>query len=142
VRFWIDTEFNEYKGDLISIALVAENGVHFYEVLPCLRPGAWVAEHVMPYLGAQPIPLDELQARLQRWLMPYESVHIVADWPEDIQYFLGLLITGPGTRLDTPPLTMEIRRDLDGVASRVPHHAYYDALAIRAAHLAIDQAQK
>lgn len=27
MRIWIDTEFNEFKGDLISMALVAEVGL-------------------------------------------------------------------------------------------------------------------
>jgi hypothetical protein len=142
VRLWIDTEFNEYKGDLISIALVDEDERSFYAVLPCERPGAWVAEHVIPVLMRRPEPLGFVQEKLEFWLSGYGSVHIVADWPEDLKYFLDLLITGPGTRLDTPPLTMEVRRDLEGVKSEVPHNALHDAVAIRLSHLAIEQRAK
>lgn len=44
MRFFIDCEFNEFRGELISMALVAEDGREFYEVLPCPNPGAWVAQ--------------------------------------------------------------------------------------------------
>jgi hypothetical protein len=47
VRFWIDTEFNEYHGALISLALVAEDGREWYGVRYCDDPGWWVREHVM-----------------------------------------------------------------------------------------------
>jgi hypothetical protein len=138
MRFWIDTEFNEFRGDLISIALVDEDGREFYEVLPCERPGNRVAANVMPILNKPPISLPELQRRLQNWLMHYPSMHLVADWPEDIEHFCRVLIVGPGLRLNTPPLTMEVRRDLDG-ASQLPHNALADAKAIRLAHLIKDE---
>lgn len=137
MRIWIDTEFNEFRGDLISLALVDEDGLEFYEVLPCKNPGAWVAENVMPILGKPPIHPRQMALGLQNWLSYYDTVHIVADWPEDIEHFCRALITGPGLRIDTPPLTMEVRRDLDAV-SELPHNALADARAIRLAHLAIE----
>jgi hypothetical protein len=133
MRLWIDTEF-KFKGALISIALVAEDGREFYAVLGCENPGPWVAEHVMPILGQEAEPLPVAQSRLQAFLRPYEAIHLVADWPEDIAHFCNFLITGPGFRIDTPPLTLEIRRDLDAV-SDIPHNALADARAIRLAHL-------
>ncbi len=33
MNIWIDCEFNEFGGDLISMALVADDGQEFYEVL-------------------------------------------------------------------------------------------------------------
>ena len=35
MKLWIDTEFNEYKGALISLALVAEDGREWYGVRFC-----------------------------------------------------------------------------------------------------------
>ena len=32
MKLWIDTEFNEYRGALISMALVAEDGREWYGV--------------------------------------------------------------------------------------------------------------
>lgn len=132
---YLDTEFNEFKGELISLALVAADGREFYEVVPCGNPGPWVAKHVMPVLGKFPIAYAAMQQQLQHWLLQFDRVHIVADWPEDIQHFCEALITGPGLRINTPPLTMEVRRDLDSGRSAAPHNALADARAIRAAAL-------
>ena len=133
MKFWIDTEFNEHKGELISMALVGEDGLEWYQVLPMNeKPGLWVAEHVMPVLGKKAMASRfEAQMSLQSFLAPYESVHVVADWPEDIRYFCELLITAPGERINTPLLTMEIRRDIDTKDSLIPHNALEDARALR-----------
>jgi hypothetical protein len=95
MNLYLDTEFNEFKGDLISMALVDEDGECFYESLGCENPGAWVAEHVMPIIGRDPIARDHMQAKLANFLFGYESIHVIADWPDDIRYFCELLITGP-----------------------------------------------
>lgn len=139
MRIWIDCEFNEFKGDLISLALVAEDGREWYRVLPCPNPGAWVAEHVMPLLGEKPVERPEFSRSLQVFLRRYPAIHIIADWPEDISHFCEALIVGPGVRIDTPALTMEVRRDLDVIPSSVPHHALYDARAIMESHLQIER---
>lgn len=136
MRLWIDTEFNEFRGELISMALVSENCDEWYEALECQNPGPWVAENVMTKLFRDPISMPEFQASLQAFLMQFKSVHLIADWPEDIQHFCAALITGPGYRLDTPPLTMEIKRNIDGV-SMIPHNALADARSIRNADLGI-----
>ena len=138
MRMWIDTEFNEFKGDLISMALVAEDGREWYEVTYCENPGPWVAQNVMPILNQAPIPKILMQSSLAQFLSRFTAVHLVADWPEDLAHFCELLITGPGYRLDTPPLTMEIRRDLDS-ESALPHNALEDARANKRKHLEIER---
>ena len=130
MNIYIDTEFNDFGGELISLGMVDETGRDFYAVLNCQDPTPWVAANVIPVLGQHHASLRMLQKRLHAWLSVYQRVHIVADWPEDIAHFCRALITGPGMRLDTPPLTMEIRRDLDSGASAVPHNALEDARAI------------
>lgn len=130
MNIYLDCEFNEFKGALISMALVDENGREWYEVVPCENPGPWVAEHVMPILGRGPVSIPLMQASLSAWLSMYDCVHIIADWPEDIAHFCQALITGPGMRLNTPPLTMEVLR-IDS-ASELPHNALADARGIRA----------
>lgn len=129
MRLFIDCEFNEFQGELISLALVDEEGREWYEVLPCAKPGSWVAEHVMPILGKPAVLRGVAQRSLQEWLSRYSEIHIVADWPEDIAHFCQFLITGPGMRLNTPPLSMEILR-IDA-ASELPHNALADARGIR-----------
>jgi len=137
MKMFIDTEFNEYKGALISMALVTEDGREWYGVRFCDDPGFWVKEHVMPVLSKKPERDSDLKKLLQCWLMQFESCHIIADWPEDISHFCNFLITGPGERIKTPPLSFEIRSDLPNTAtiSRIPHNALEDAIALAKAYL-------
>lgn len=131
MKIWIDTEFNDFKGALISMALVGEDGREWYEVLHCSNPSHWVEKNVIPVLHKNAIEVWRMQRSLNIFLSTIDEIHIVADWPEDIQHFCELLIIGPGQRIATPPLTMEIRRDLDGAVSAIPHNALADARAIR-----------
>ena len=131
MKLWIDCEFNDFGGELISMAVVSD-GPEWYQSLGCAAPTPWVAANVMPVIDAPTISRPEFILSLGKFLWQFEKLDIIADWPEDIAHFCQSLITGPGGRIDTPPLRMEIRRDLDGV-SAVPHNALHDARAIRAA---------
>lgn len=137
MKIFLDTEFNGFHGELISIGLIDYSGRSFYRVLECAEPVEWVDEHVMTVLGAAPITRQQLQIDLENWLSGYAKAHVIADWPEDIEHFCRLLITGPGTRINTPPLTMEVDRMLHSEKSEVPHNALFDARAIR--HLYLEQ---
>jgi hypothetical protein len=138
MRIFIDGEWNSYGGELISLALVAEDGRSFYKVLGCDNPDPWVAENVMLKLVKPWITFESLQEQLEIFLRQFEfdRVHVIADWPEDIMWFCKVLITGPGTRLDTPPLTMEVLR-VDTV-SKNPHNALADAMALRDWYVSVD----
>lgn len=129
MKIYIDGEWNSFGGPLISLALVAEDGQEWHEVLRCVDPHPWVAENVIPKLGKPHIPRYEFLDSLQRFLNKFDSIHIVADWPEDIAHFCTLLITGPGERMDTPPLTMEVVRIDAGSAN--PHNALADARGLK-----------
>ena len=51
MNIFIDTEFNSFQGELISVGLVSQNGDEFYEVLEIENDyDPWVQEHVVPYL--------------------------------------------------------------------------------------------
>ncbi len=128
MNFYIDAEWNDYHGELISMALVSEDERELYFSLGCADPSPWITEHVMPVLGISPILRSDAQAELKTFLSVYSDVHIIADWPEDIAHFCNFLITGPGERINTPNLTFEINRSLDS-ASLVPHNALQDARA-------------
>jgi hypothetical protein len=84
-------------------------------VSPRLNRGD-AARAVSHYLAGDPEPL------------------IVADWPEDIAQFNMLLLTGPGTMVEVPPLSFKFV-ELSGFStaanSKVPHNALHDARALR-----------
>lgn len=142
MNIYIDTEFNDFEGKLISMALVAADGEEFYEVLECKDPSSWVAENVMPYLEKEPVTMEIFQEKLQDFIYQYEHIHIIADWPEDIKHFCESLITGPGLCLNYPKLTMESCRFLSSAASKVPHNALHDARAVAEQHIKSQQNEK
>jgi hypothetical protein len=70
---------------------------------------------------------------LSKYLAKYRTVHIIADWPEDVERFCALLITGPGEMLGLRQtrLTFEINRNLDSSESKIPHQALADARSMK-----------
>ena len=136
LKIYLDTEFNEFKGDLISMALVAEDGAEFYEVLECEHTGAWVKENVMPVLNKEPVPDYIFKMKLFGFLNWFDDIHLVADWPEDIKHFCEQVIVGPGEMMNIPNFTCEVRRDLSTKDSKIPHNALADARALMEADIA------
>jgi hypothetical protein len=134
MEIFIDCEHNGRRGQLLSIALISGDERSFYKELPMPTEEPmddWVQDNVVPLLGRkQMVSYPELQRQLELWLVQFDKIHLIADWPEDAMYFCELLITSPGERINTPSLTIEIRRDLDAV-SKVPHHALWDVMAMR-----------
>lgn len=135
MKIFIDVEFNGFNGELISMALIDMDGLVFYEVLDLPEVvDPWVMENVVPVLNKASVSYERFQKKLEIYLNRYDAVHVIADWPDDISYLMKTLITGPGTRIDTPPLTCEIRRDLDA-DSDTPHSAIADVRGIRKLYL-------
>lgn len=135
MRYYIDTEFNGNGGQPVSIALVRQDGAEFYEVLHAhelIVP--WVAAHVMPVLGKEPVDRATATKKLQKFLRKDPGPHsFVADWPEDLVHFCNLLLRGHGKRND--PLRFRcLLLDLPGfdtaAASEQPHNALADARSL------------
>lgn len=138
MRVWLDTEFNGFRGSLISMALVAEDGREWYQVLGSGDPVPWVVENVMPVLRKRRTTVERLQRSLSAWLQDFEGIHLIADWPADFALFCDVLLTRPGFRLITPPITMELVEGLEP-RSELRHNALADARALRVAHLALER---
>ena len=142
MRYFLDTEFNGFGGELISLALVPERGDReFYVVLPLpetIEP--WVERHVMPYLHYVPDALDLSTDRvaaaheLAGYLATDRDPLIVADWPEDIALICRLLLVGATEIVDVGRMSFEFLRT-PGFStarnSKVPHNALHDARAFR-----------
>jgi hypothetical protein len=139
-RYYLDTEFNEFGGELISLALVSQIGLReLYIAAPCKNPGAWVKENVIPVMSiyrAMPdrIKADEFGHRIAAFLYDDNDPCIVADWPDDIRYFCQALITGPGEMVNIPGIKFQMLR-VDAypstLAGAVQHNALWDARALR-----------
>lgn len=133
MNLYIDTEFNGFNGELISIALVSEDDQEFYEVISPweieLKIDPWVMENVIPILNKKGVPRKELQIKLREFLSQFDHCNIIADWHEDIIHFCSVLTNGPGTRIETPDLSFKIKR-IDA-PSKIPHNALEDARGIK-----------
>jgi hypothetical protein len=139
MRYYLDTEFNGIGGDLISLALVGEDGRELYLELPCLWPMPWVEQNVMPIIrcpGAEPMFCRDRHVGklLEQFLATDLHPQIIADWPDDITYFCKALIVGPGQMVHIPSLLFEMVRvdsyptDLPGA---IQHNALWDARTLR-----------
>lgn len=162
MRYFLDTEYNGWRGALLSLALVpADGGEEFYATIDCAEPiERWVQENVIPYLDMVPQQLassrlvrEDAARELSAFLMHEQErqfsagrsvavqFEIIADWPEDISQICNLLMIGPGLSVDVPPITFTLLR-IPGFSpaanSKVPHNALHDARALRDQVLAMD----
>lgn len=135
MRYYLDAEFNGFGGSLIALALAPEDGgTPFYAALDCPEPTPWVAAHVLPVLGIEPVSREELGRSLAAYLAGDPDPVVIADWPEDIAHAAMALIARPGFRHPIARITFELC-DTPGFdtarASAVPHNALEDAIALR-----------
>ncbi|MET0361075.1 MAG: hypothetical protein ABW048_04895 [Sphingobium sp.] len=142
MQYFLDTEYNGFGGELISLALVPEDGDQpFYTSLPLpAKIHSWVERNVIPYLRHVPPGIDNEMTRdeagehIARYLSGDRDPVIVADWPEDIAQFCMLLVPGPAEIVAIGTLRFELMRTpgfSSAVNSKVPHNAYHDAQALR-----------
>jgi hypothetical protein len=136
LRIYLDTEFNGFRGALISLALVAENGREWYECMESAdRYEPWVAEHVIPILGKQPVSRQEFRASFVKFIEWFDRPEIIADWHTDILHFCELLegdsfpesvwFDGKFRVVQTPEGQPK---------SKIPHNALEDARALMRWH--------
>lgn len=133
MKFYLDTEFNGFGGELISLALVSEHGHEWYEVLDYnqLELNDWVKENVIPVLNKKPISKIAFVKSLALFLNKFEEIEIIADWPDDISYFCKSLITGPGKMIPLfSKIGFELDLNLSTKDSKIPHNALEDAKSL------------
>lgn len=145
MRYFLDTEFNGFGGELLTLAMVREDGNSLYLGVPPNDLSAdidpWVLKNVLPVATRIPRHVkfviadpDEFPGLIAEFLRGDPRPYIVTDWPDDVSYFCRALITGPGLMCSVPSLRFEIVRvdayptELKGA---VQHNAWWDAMALR-----------
>lgn len=133
-KLFIDCEFNEYAGELISMAIVSENGDEWYEVLPLPDLlGEWVAANVIPKLNKDAISTEVFNKSLHVFLARFPGCEIIADWPADFEHLCSYM--SRQGRLNGWVIPQECRLTLingsPDIAPVVPHNALSDARALR-----------
>lgn len=135
LNVFMDAEFNGFGGDLISIALVCEDGQEWYEVaeIPA-EPHPFVVQHVQPVLGKEPIGRDCCAQSLAEFLASVPEPVIIADWPDDIRCLCdGLGQFGSGMRFRLG-CTFVLLPQQPPCALQTMHNALLDAWALRLWH--------
>ena len=142
MRYFLDTEYNGPGGELMSLALVPDDGDDLYLTFKTSAPLVeWVERHVTPYLDSVPEQLscprlsrEDAAHALERYLRHDDEVLIIADWPEDIAQFCDLMITGPGDMIDVRHVIFRLAPMSNfstAANSKVPHNALHDARSLR-----------
>jgi len=144
--YFLDCEFNGFGGELISLALVRQDGESIYCVAPVSKKKCeqWVKDNVLPILWDIPSPLPgmaykcdntaDIGRKIKTLIGNDHDPVIIADWPDDIKYFNECLITGPGMMVGIDNLTFRMVR-VDSYPSKlknaVRHNAWWDAMALK-----------
>lgn len=127
---YLDAEFNGHGGELISLALAAPDGRHWYNVLPEPRVwNEWCFEHVFPHLNKPSVDRHFFRASLREYLMQREGATIYADWPDDFAHLMRLM-SGPD--YDSSWMVgcnMVLLRESEPYPE-TPHNALSDAVAL------------
>lgn len=147
--FYIDTEFDGFGGDLLTLALVSEDlsVPQLYLARDDIDPSQlepWVKDNVYPIIdipAARPsmAPIEEFGKLITAYLKASSikdgEIIIVADWPDDLRYLMMTLITGPGMMVNLKQLDMCLRRCEPWptkLLGQTQHNALCDARALRA----------
>lgn len=140
MNVFIDTEFDDPTHQLISLALITEDGQReFYEVLDVKPTDTWVVQNVMPYLEKPSVSKASFQHRLKRFLGQFPRVTILADHPNDIRYLAQAMITDDqGSWFELESLRFELNTELSSKGSEVPHNALHDVRAIRRSYFTLE----
>lgn len=140
MRIFVDTEFTDFIDcNLISIALVADDGREFYaECADFDRQAcsAFVHEAVLPQLGQYPdrvFSRENLQLALHAWLQPFEGGIFCMDFPGDWDLLVDIL---EGVPNGWQGLLVRDQADQSQLESYYKqfggrHHALHDARALR-----------
>lgn len=143
MRYYLDTEFNGYGGELISLALAREDAASIYCVSRVTGEpyDPWVLKNVAPLIGDVPSWIDweeetpeSMAYHIAEFLQGDPNPIIVCDWPADIRYFCGVIEFPGGNMAPIPGLTVEMHR-VDAypttLKGAVQHNAWWDAMALR-----------
>lgn len=147
MKFYLDTEFNGFGGDLISLALVGEPQPHsmavggfvqseWYNTVLFRGPTEpWVQEHVIPVLNATPLMPDLFRQSFHEFIRRFDNPEIICDWHADAEHFCRLLAGKDyGTSLDFSCRITILKTPPGEPISDVPHNALEDARSLMRWH--------
>lgn len=136
MRIAVDCEFNGFGGQLISMALVAEDGREWHASLPLpdiYDQDPWVRDNVIPvvHYKAEPMPtMQSFRKSFERFMNGFDSPTIVADWYTDLVHFFQIFAGRDHSESFHIPCSAVLLPNMEFLPSAVPHNALCDARAI------------
>lgn len=132
-KLFLDTEFNGLGGELISLALVAEDGREWYGVRDLPEDvNPWVREHVLPFLDGAQMDADDFTDSLLAFLVDFNDAEIVADWPADFEHLAAQMTDMGAAHSFNMPIECTMRLIITPeLHPTIPHNALSDARALR-----------
>ena len=128
---YLDTEFNGFEGELISLALVSDCGKEFYEVkefYDAVDP--WVDDNVLPKLIKEGLRPLTFKHQFQQFILQFKNPTIICDWHSDAVHFCQLLSGfNYASSLDYP-FTLKVIKTPQGEPVMV-HNALEDAKILK-----------
>lgn len=147
MRYYLDTEFDGHNGQLLSLALVRQDGRSCYLMNTTIGAinDVWVQENVIPKLHQHDcpqsvgFPVNHFGLMVREFLADDPEITIVSDSPVDIGRFCQVISTGSdGTWEPTnyPYITFIVMNEDAYPCERYPqavqHNAWWDAMALYA----------
>ena len=143
-RFYIDCEFDGHGGQLLSMALVRQDGDSIHIRTTAEPNDPWVQQNVMPVIdshmaakSATGIDVYGVGAVVRAFIGDVRAPVIIADSPVDIWRFCQAVSTSPSggwASAEYPLMTFEVH-NVDcyptALPSAVRHNAWWDAMALR-----------
>ena len=141
MNLFLDCEFNGHGGELISLALAAPDGKHWYGIWPLAldKLNPWVTQNVVPVLNAMPTTLEletgeqftaeTLRFSLHEYLHFRSGAIVYADWPDDFAHLMRIM-SGPSYEKSwIVDIGMQLLIGTDP-KPEIPHNALSDAIAL------------
>lgn len=157
MRYTLDCEFDGWRGELISFALVREDRRSLHIILAGAEDRArdpWVVANVLPITKDCPEPPYVISPELAVIAVAQflagdfehgETPTVIVDWFSDVTHLCNLLEHGPGVTHLPGNISFEVRR-LDAypcptLPAAVRHNAWWDAVALWEAIEAAEEAE-
>ena len=137
MRFYLDTEFNGFGGELISLALVGP--AEWYRAVQFKSPvDHWVKQNVMPVLNTTPIIPELFRHEFHEFIKQFQNPEIICDWHVDAEHFCRMLAGKDyGTSLDFSCRITILKTPPGCPISVTQHNALSDARALRDWHSSV-----
>lgn len=143
MKYYIDCEFDGHNGDLLSLAIIREDGYDIYIKVNNVASDNWVLNNVVKLLDSHQcsrvvtVDNNEVGGVIKAFLSSDQCPVIVSDSPVDIYRFCKALSTG----LDGEWSSTEIPRmqfnviNIDcyptNIEDAVQHNAWWDTLVLK-----------